>query len=191
MGTAAMALRPESMDGADNGLTQYLRSLTNSVGTRAPGAFDTGTGTFGAGINAMQPSLDFFQKLLAGDRSTALSALAPQVSAVTDQANQQREQVAQGPRGGGTASALVQQPQAETAQLTNLLAGAQTAAAPAAANVGATQAGLGTQEQGVGLGAFQQALNGLIARRQQNTQVDMNNVNNLTKGLGQVYGALV
>ncbi|HKT90095.1 MAG TPA: hypothetical protein VJQ59_16740 [Candidatus Sulfotelmatobacter sp.] len=157
-------------------LTQYLRSLTNFGGT-------AGTGTFQTGQSLMNQPINFWQNLM-GNRTAAMGALTPAVTALQDQTQNAKRQADQfAPMGGGRANVMAQLPYNTAGQISNMIAGLQQ---QAAGNLAST----GLSEQQVGLNALQQALSALMQRRGQNIQQDMSNMGLLSGGLGDVFNAV-
>jgi hypothetical protein len=185
-------LTPEPIEG--NSLDKVSRGLTNSLAGAGGGSYNRGADVFEKGLSTMQPSVDYWTKLLTGDRGTAMNAISPAVHAVNSQADQQRRTLAEGPRGGGTASNLAQLPQQQTAIISNLLSGAQSGAAQPLAHAGTAQSSLGLNEQEIGLKAMMDSLQALLARRGQNVQETGQNkalasslANTLTGGATSIY----
>ncbi len=186
-------------------MAAFIGPLVGLAGSLIPGLFgsskpsaasqaaDTaGKERLQRGENALQPSLDYWSKILLGDRSAGLDAVGPAAGAVNSQADQQRRAIAEGPRGGGTASASVVAPQNQTALLSQLLSGARQQAATANAGAGEALGRLGLGEQGVaaqnrgieaqlsgqnkqfGLGIGGLLSQGLLGQREQNLKYGTN-----------------
>ena len=184
----------EPVTGDQDSLTQFVRSEQNLTGSAGAGAFNAGTNTFQSGVSDLQPSVDYFKRLLGGDRSEILSALGPETDTITSQFDQIRKMAAQGPRGGGSASTLVQAPQEETKQISNLISQARTGAATNLASTAGAEAGLGLSEQGVGLQGLLGSLQAALNRRGQNIQENANTmqlIGDLGKGIGSLIGGLI
>jgi hypothetical protein len=114
---------------------------------------------------------NYYQQILSGDPSRQGQALAPETAAANETAQQEKNKTAQfGTRGGGTGAATAGIDANTHAELIKLLGGQQAGAAAGAAS-------LGTNQQGIALGA-QQAQD---AASQQQMQNWMNSI--LGKGI--------
>lgn len=118
--------------------------------------FNTGMNSGTSGVNQGQNDLGsaagYSSKILNGDRSSIMSALSPQISSITGQADAgRRQEAAMGTsRGGGTNAGNQQQNQKEQGAISSAVGGAQPAAAQSLAGVGGTEAGLGANLLGLG-----------------------------------------
>lgn len=100
-------------------------------------------------------SANYWQKLLGGDRSSMMSALSPEISSITGQADQARkQQSAMGTaRGGGTNAGDQQQQQQEQGQISNLIAGARPQAAQQMQSIGGQELSNASNLLGLGTNA--------------------------------------
>lgn len=114
----------------------------------------SGTKDVGTGTSALTTSLDYFKRLMSGDRAVTAQATAPESNAVLSQADaQRRNRVATGTaRGGGVAGANQQQQDDTMAKIDNFLFGARPAAAQQVTNIGKDIAGIGLGETSAALG---------------------------------------
>lgn len=203
-GFGPSGISPQPVSGSDNSLTAFWRGLSNYAGGAGPsflqaggnllgtgmgvtqGGLDmsgTGFGTTQTGLNTLQPSIDFYKKILSGDPTATTQALAPtaaNIAAITSGATNQATQGL--PGGGYRAATLAGLPQAEAAAVGNAALGLQPAAAQALgqlggeqAQIGATQAGIGQGVSGTGLGIGQlgSVLTGQGLQTLQNTIADV------------------
>lgn len=166
-------------------LTQFIRSLQNYLENQGSSTFGfgqalTGQGAQGVGAanTTLQPSTDYWTKLLSGDPATMTSAVAPTANAINQQYDTAtRQAVSQSPRGGYMSGQLAALPWQKAATIGNLYQSLQpTAATNLSSNAGIQgglaqilgQLGLGTMGQGSTL--TQAAANLALGRRGQNVQ---------------------
>ena len=173
---------PQPISG--DSLTQGFRSASNLLGTTGAGLLGTGQGLLGAGMGVtqggldmsgvgfgtteqglatLQPSIDFYQKILSGDPTATTAALAPtaaNIAAITSGATNQATQGM--PAGGYRAATLAGLPFAQTAQVGGAAVGLQPTAAKELeqasveqAQIGGMQAQIGQGVAGTGLGMGQ------------------------------------
>lgn len=115
----------------------------------------------------LEAPLNFFQALLSGDRSTIMSALAPEIqtlSANYDTGRKTAEEFA--PRGGGRAAALEALPFQKAGQIETLVQGARSEGAIGMEQIGSLLSSLGLGEIGVGTTAATAAQQDLQAAKQ-------------------------
>jgi hypothetical protein len=107
----------------------------------------------GTGLQTMQPSIDFYNKLLAGDPTATTQALAPTAANISQITSGATNQAMQGmPQGGYRAATLAGLPFAQAQQVGNAALQLQPAAAQALGNLGVEQAQIGQGVAGTGLG---------------------------------------
>lgn len=131
--------------------TQFFRSLTNLTAQQGQQQSATGTAEAGSAANGLQSVVDYYTKLLNGDRSEISSAIGPAVDNIGSQFQNIRQMLSQnGARGGGTSSSLATLPQQQTQQISDLINKAHSGAAPGLQSAGSALASLGTNEQAMG-----------------------------------------
>jgi len=113
----------------------------------------TGQATTAQGLQNLGQAGSYFGKLASGDRSTALSAVAPQTNAALAQSDAEKRQLGEmgTARGGGATGFNQQRDTSLMSQIDNMLFGARTAGAQGEAGVGQAQAGVGLGETGQGI----------------------------------------
>lgn len=128
-----------------------LANIFNFALPQAKTGAATGAATTAAGTGALGDSLDYWKKLMSGNRATMEQAVAPQTNAVQSQADAaKRNQAASGTaRGGGTAGVNQQTNDKAMAQIDNMLFGAQTEGAEETAKVGGQLAQTGVAESAI------------------------------------------
>ena len=159
--TMSGPIASEALNG--NSLTQYLRSLSNYLGSQGSSTFGYGQNLVGGATSGVKtagdtsmgasstlaPSTDYWQAILSGDQNAINRAISPYASQVsqnnanlTTQANQNL------PRGGYAAGLTAQLPFMQSAQVNNALMNLQPQAAAALNTNAGTQAGIaGVQGQ--------------------------------------------
>lgn len=102
--------------------------------------------------NALRPSLGYYNRLLSGDRTEGMRAIAPEVGTILDQYDTARKTVAQNQgRGGGQTRLLAMLPFQKQGTIQNLLFGARRDAAEKLAGLGTTLGQQATTRYGQGL----------------------------------------
>jgi hypothetical protein len=134
--------------------TNTLQGFTNSknlfnfaLPTAEAGAA-TGAATTAAGASGLGQSLDYYQKLMSGNRTATQQAIAPVANQQASAADASRKQAdASGTaRGGGTASVNADAKTKQMADIDNLLFGAQSEGAKGVADTSKALASTGTAE---------------------------------------------
>ena len=105
----------------------------------------SGVPALGQGTTNLQSGANFFQTLLGGNQANTRALLQPDINRI----NESTQGALQGastlmPRGGGRFATLFQQPFAAQQQVGNLFNQARSGAAGGLANIGGTQAQIGT-----------------------------------------------
>ncbi len=190
------SLAPEPVSG--DSLTQFIRAFSNYLQNQGQGTFNYGQDLTGQGAQGfqtagqtLQPSVDYWTKLLSGDPSAVSSAIAPTANVINKQYDTASRQAATTlPRGGYSSGLQASLPFQKAAQIGNLAEGLQPLAAQGLQSSAGLQGSLAQGLGGLGLGTGQLgsgllnlAGNTQLTRRGQNYGVDINNISNLTKGL--------
>ncbi|HYT08982.1 MAG TPA: hypothetical protein VEL77_15160 [Rugosimonospora sp.] len=190
-----VATQPVSGDS----LTQFFRSLTNLTGTTGENLLNQGGATtamglggVGQGFQTMQPSVDFYTKLLSGDPKTMTEALAP-TSALIGQQFQRAGQGADAnlPMGGYRSQVMSELPFAQAGMVGNAVLGLQPAAAQGLGQLGGLQgqlglgvAGIGSQQTGQGLASLESAIQAALEKMGINIQGGTaHNFNTVAQGI--------
>jgi hypothetical protein len=173
-GTGQFGLQPQPVAAGDNDLTRAQRAGMNLLGgyggqlvgggqSLIPAGLDItqtglgaslmGLGTTGTGLATLQPSIDFYTKLLSGDPTTMTQALSPTASNIAAITSGATDLASRGmPQGGARASTLANLPFAQASQVGNAALGLQPAAAQALAALGGEQAQIGGEQAQIGQG---------------------------------------
>jgi hypothetical protein len=177
---------------AINGTTQAEQAGLRQAdrNTQFGNQFLTNSGTDFANANnfltqagsTLQKPADYYGGILSGNRANMMSAMAPEITTINNQANQARHQLAtMGPMGGGRASAMAQLPMQTAGQIGTMFQQARPQAAQGLLNVGNAQGNLGglqgsiaAQQGALGSGLNTNAVSSLLnyglGRSQQNQQ---------------------
>lgn len=115
-----------------------------------------GTANVGMGMDSLQNADKFWKDIMSGNRTATAAAAQPAVTAATDMADAARKQeaVMGTSRGGGTNAGNQQVEALRRATISNDIFGVRPAAAVQSAQVGSTEAAVGTSQ-------MQQALQAL------------------------------
>ncbi len=200
------SLAPEGVGGKQDSLTQATRALSNYTGQKGQDLLERGNqiteqGLQGekAGEDQLNPVIDYFRKLMSGDRGELASAMQPEADQISHQFDQIRQMFSQtGSRGGGTTSTLAAAPYEQTKQLAELSSKARAGAAQPLgslavekARLGLGAAGVGLSQEGVGQGLEGLTQQTLMARRGQNMTADTANRQMVAQGLNNLIATLV
>lgn len=186
-GKAAKRDRSETLGGYTDS-----RNLFNFALPTAEAGAKTGAATTAAGTNAMGTGLDYWQKLMSGNRATTNQAIAPVANQQASAADAQRkQQSASGTaRGGGTAAVNEEAKTKQMSDIDNILFGAQSEGATKVGEVGKSLAQTGTAQTGeaaniLGIGANDVAnrTTASLDARKQNIANNNSIVNRVTGGL--------
>ena len=204
--TQVGSLSTEPLEG--DSLTQYMRSLTNLLGTSGESMTGAGKDILGKGLKTMdtglttlQGPLDYWTKILGGDTgyTSSLVSSSPEYKATSAQyAGAERSAATSLPRGGFRSTTLAGLPFEKAGKVSDMFQALRPQAAQAVAGIGQTQAqigqgqaALGTAEQGLGIEQIMGALQGLLQRRGQNTQQDVATMSAIGEGIGSILSALI
>jgi hypothetical protein len=183
----------------------------------AMGTTGTALDTSNTALNTLKPAQSYWEKILSGDQDTMDKAIAPYATqAGTNYANATSQAQMNAPRGGYAAAMSANLPfalnrdvnnqlfslQPQAATNLNTIAGTQGQIGGLQNNIAGTQGQigglysqianilgqLGISQSSLGANLLNQSGGLATARRGQNTQVDMNNINNLTHGLTALTG---
>jgi len=170
--------------GVGNYAQQNLNSLGNTAAATAANDTSAGSGAFGSGLQSLQPAINYFTQLLGGGEEMN-EALSPQFDQISQQFDQIRNSIsATQPRGGGTASAMVQAPFQEAATKGEIASKARSDAASKLGDLSTAEAGLGEGEQGIGLQALGESLQEALGSKGLNEQTNFaNQFQTISQGL--------
>jgi hypothetical protein len=113
----------------------------------------TGFGTTQTGLQTLQPSIDFYSKILAGNPIATTQALAPTASNIAAITSGATDQASRGMPGGGyRAATLAGLPFAQAQQVGNAALALQPQAAQQLAALGGQQAQIGAEQASIGQG---------------------------------------
>jgi len=162
-GNAGVAPLP----GSGDPLTTFFRSLSNLTGTTGAnltgaggqttaaglGTAGQGLGVQGSALNTLQPSIDFYTKILSGDPTAMEQALAPTATTVENLFQSAQSTAGmQLPQGGYRSTVLAGLPQAAASKVGDAALSLQPNAAAALTGAASTEAGIGQGISNTGLG---------------------------------------
>lgn len=167
--------------------TQFFRTLANRTAQQGVGNEDKGAAGIDSAEGNLQKVLDYYQRLLSGDRSEVESAIGPEVDQISTQFDNIRKMLSQnGARGGGTASTLATLPQQQTAQVSDLINKSRRGAAEGLSKASGQQADIAKFLSTLGAGQLDSATQEELAKlginlgeRGQNTSMFNNAVSAL------------
>lgn len=119
-------------------LDQFIASLANLTGGQGQNAFTQGQ-------NTAAPGLQLLTQLAKGDHGDVSQAAQPEIDSITQQFDQIRNMISQQPRGGGKTTALAEAPFQKAGSI-------QRTEGDMRAGSAAQLAGLGLQQEGLGVG---------------------------------------
>src|SRR5215472_11401297 len=169
---------PQPIEG--DSLTQFWRGLSNLAGTSVPGFLQAGGNLLGTGtgvtqgglglsgvgfgttqeaLKTLQPSIDYYNKLLSGDPAAMTQALSPEADLIAKNTAMAADLTSRGgAQGGLTASTQANLPYAQAAQIGNAALALRPGAAQGLERTSAAQAGIGAEQAGIGQGVSQTGL---------------------------------
>jgi len=155
-------------------------------------AMPTATGELKSGTEKLDTAGNYYQKLLSGNRQAVLGAVAPETASVTARADAERRQLnASGTaRGGGTAALNQTAKDRTMAQVDQLLFGVRPEAAKGVADVGRTEASIGTNLLGQAIGAESTVADESRASRGDSAKIHQDAVNQVSTALENVMAAM-
>ena len=143
-------------------------------------------------VKVLGMPLDYFSKLLSGDRQEMLQVVAPEVNAIRGQGATGRRALSQfAPRGGGTTSALAEEPFRESGAITDLLNKVRPEAAKGLTDIAGILGRLGTSEMDLGENALAQWMSYLLGDKQISTGTTNAGISAGGQGAGEIIGALI
>lgn len=175
----------EGLDPSQDSITQYFRSFENTQAKSGQEKSATGQQILGGGMQGLdqsnhdlQPVVDYFTKLLGGNRDEVSSAISPEIDQISNQYDQIRKMTSEtAARGGGKASAAVTNPYQQIQLISQLMNRARSGAAAGLTNATAQEqqgAGirgqLGLGESNLGFQDLQSAIQSTEARKGFNIQ---------------------
>jgi hypothetical protein len=173
-----------------------LQSMQKMLGTTAGQAQQEGLSAMGQGIDSMAPVLDYFKKLLSGDRGEVMGAIGPEVDTISKQFGQIRQMLSTEGRGGGKASAGNQFQFQEQSQVGSLINQSRRGAATGLQGAATALGGMGAAETGLGIQAGSDAAQSILAqtaeedqKRFQEKQMKIKMWTDIGKALGSLLGA--
>lgn len=158
--------------------SDILRQGINLVGGTGTNMGTVGSSLLGQGVGLLQDPTAFFQALLSGDPTRTTQALAPTAATISSQYAPMTSQ-AQGqlPKGGYASSTLAELPFAQAGQVGNAALGLQSQAAQGLTGLGTSIAGLGQNEQQMGLQGLQQIINAALGKMGVTSSITQNLAN--------------
>jgi hypothetical protein len=175
----------------DDDLAQTLAPLLQNLQTSAGGLRETGQQFQSLGLEAAQPAIQYLRGLLSGSPAALQEATAPERGRVIDQYDTaRRAMIEQGPRGGGTTSALATSRLREAGDLATLPALLRRDAAGMAGQMGTAFGELGLSADRLASANLDSVIRAVlgqeelrVTRRGQTAQV--------AGGIGEALGSLL
>src|SRR2546427_9554149 len=188
-------------DASDPFSDAYLKNVRRGDSSnRVPGSAEISADFLNlGGMNALKRAfaaftgpLNYYSKLLGGDRQEMLQVVAPEVNAIRGQGATGRRALSQfAPRGGGTTSALAEEPFRESGAITDLLNKVRPEAAKGLTDIAGILGRLGTSEMDLGENALAQWMSYLLGDKQISTGTTNAGISAGGQGAGEIIGALI
>lgn len=174
-----VAQGPTSGFAAGINSSDILRQGINLVGGQGVNLANLGNTILGTGMGTLQPSVDFYSRLLSGDPATVTSALAPTASAVNQFyqpliSNAQMNM----PRGGFSASTAAELPFTVAGKVGDAALGLQSTAADKLAQLGLDVSKIGELEQTLGQTGIEAIISAALGK--------MGNTSSTTQNLANI-----
>ena len=176
----------EKLSGDD--MTKFMRSQQNQMATGGYGDTGQGRDVYSGGLQAFGPVLSQLTSLVKGDQADVSQQMQPEANRIRDSFAAARNIIGQQGRGGGKTTALAEAPFQQARQMGDMAQQARAGASGQLGNVAQVLAGLGLNEQSLGIGETQ----GASAANLQRRQLDMtagsfaNQFNEVMQGIGAV-----
>lgn len=155
-------------DVGGDSLNKAMKAGRDTLASVGDVATSTGKSTTHAGLNSMSPVLQYLTALTKGDSADMAQATQPQVNQIKDSFSAIRNMISQQPRGGGKAGVLAEQGSQQTKQIGDMQSQARQGAAGQLGSLSSSLAGLGVDEQKLGLEASIDADKATLEQRAQN-----------------------
>lgn len=155
----------QQVQGWQNSLNQYERSIQNLLGKSGQEILGKGGSLLDSGTATLGPSIDYWKGILSGNKADIASAAEPELTATSNQFQSQRRVLDQyTPMGGGRSQSLAASRSAEAQTKAGIISKTRAAAAPELAQAGIAEQGVGLGEQQLGLDQLSKVLTSLIQR---------------------------
>jgi hypothetical protein len=178
---AGLGLQLANGSGGDNAATADQRALNTFALSNAQKNIGDARATF-------QLPLDYWSKILSGDRGAALTAMAPQVNTITSQYDTAFKALNElAPRGGGRNAGMQDLAFKKAGDITNLINSARPAAATNVADIGSRIAALGVPSLSVAASGINSAVSSGLTQQ----QIDDANSRSLGSSIGTMIGILL
>lgn len=169
-----------SGSGSDSSLTDEQKNLINSV-------ISGGNSNVADARKTLQQPLDYWSKILSGDRNAAVSSLSPEINTITSQYDTALKSINElSPRGGGRNSTMQDLTFKKAGDVSRLVDGARPTAAGAVTDIGSRIGNLGTTQLQIGSGSLSSG----IAANQGQQKIDAASAGDLGSSLGTLIGIL-
>lgn len=155
-------------------------------------AMPTATSLTAAGTAGLDAASGYWQKLLSGNRATALSAIAPETSAIEAGEDATRRQMATSgtARGGGVASTAATAHDKSMSEIDTAIMGARPQAAGEVAKIGSTEVSAGLNALGLGENAAADLTKDAISSRTDSYAINKDTQGNVVGAIEAFMGAL-
>jgi hypothetical protein len=168
----------------ETGALGTLQGLSGQLGQYGPQFLSRAQQAFG-------PAQDYWSRILRGDRSSVMGALAPEIESLTGQTQAVRQMQGElQPRGGPGAAYLSQLPYDVAGKIGGMISQARSGAAAGLAQLGGAQGQLGLGALGQQQGAAGGILDAVLKQKDQDLyrrQMEFN----IARQIGQsIYGLL-
>lgn len=173
--------------GAGTGATDATAALTQTATDAGARSKQLGA----AGDQSLQQVVDYYSKLLTGNADAIAQATQPERARVIDQYDTARDAIAKfSPRGGGTTSASAYSRIAEANELADVTGRARQGAAPALAQIGQAEQGLGLSAAQLQSSDLTTLIQKTLAERGLDLQSRGQNLATVS-GLGETLGTIL
>lgn len=162
-GGAGMRQQTQNLQGAQGDLSSvfnYAMPTSQAMQTAGTNTTNSGLATTAQGSSTLASPLNYWQKIMSGNRPAVMSTLAPETNAIQQQNDASRRQAAASgtARGGGLAAPMQQQQSDMMTQVNNMLFGARSQAPGQISQIGQTQANIGLNTAQIGQDQISKAL---------------------------------
>lgn len=165
-----------------------LGSLLQGSGSNSSTA---GQSTFNTGVSSVEPSINYYSKLLSGDPTATAAAIAPTTSGIMQQYDTAFKNITDNSsRGGQRSGNVASNETAKAGAVSNVIDTVQPTAAAALGGLGTSLASAGTNETNAGTSQLIASLQSLLGMRGQDIGYSENQQQS-NAGFGTAIGKLL
>lgn len=134
-----------------NSLIRFLRSSFNDMSRTGQNQMESGQNLFQTSVQGFQPSVNYWESILSGNRNAMANAVAPAATQISANYDRARDQASRNlPRGGYSAVMQAELPFKKAAEINTHMQQLQPMAAQQLQGIAAQLSSLGLSQQQIG-----------------------------------------